>query len=107
MPLNKELANKLYLKLKEACPVDTGQLKSSIQLLLVDNYNWIILIGNDNSSIRGIPSNKYASITNFSKYIGKNYKLNRNYHWVNDAIKEWVVENSIEFNLESEDDDDE
>lgn len=106
MLLNKELADKLYLKLKEACPVDTGQLKSSIQLLLIDNYNWIILIGNDNSSIRGIPSNEYASKTNFVKFF-KGGRLNRNYHWVNDAIKEWVVENSIEFNLESEDDDDE
>lgn len=96
--MNKDLAELLVKELREACPVDTGQLKTSIQLLQVNGKDWIVLIGSENSSIRGIPSNVYASYTNYRKGT-------RTYHWVNKAIKRWVVNNNISFNMEDLGDD--
>lgn len=105
MYLNKGLAELLVKELRERCPVDTGQLKTSIQLLQTSATDWLVLIGNDNSSINGVPSNRYASITNFNKTLGKNGKANKNYHWVNKAIKAWVNANGIQFKIDGDDDD--
>lgn len=103
--MNRDLAELLIKELRKECPVDTGQLKTSIQLLQVNERDWLVLIGNDNSSINGVPSNVYASITNFSRTLGKNGKLNDNYHWVNKAIKRWVERNKLQFYINGDDED--
>ena len=103
--MNRELAEFLVKEIRERCPEASGQLKTSIQLLQVNERDWLVLIGNDNSSINGVPSNVYASITNFSKTLGKNGKLNDNYHWVNKAIKKWVEQNKLQFNINGDDED--
>jgi hypothetical protein len=91
--------------LREACPYDTGQLKQSIQMLQLNEKEWIVLIGNESGNINGTPSNVYASITNDARTLGKYGKPNRNYHWVNKIIKKWAEENMIQFQIESDDDD--
>lgn len=103
--MNRDLAELLVKELRERCPEASGQLKTSIQLLQVNERDWLVLIGNDNSSINGVPSNVYASITNFSKTLGKNGKPNRNYHWVNKAIKRWFEQNKLQFNTNGDDED--
>ena len=100
--MNRHLALRLANTLREACPVDTGQLKGSIQVLQVDAKNWLVLIGNDSGNVNGTPSNVYASITNDYPTLGKNHKENPNYHWVNDAIEKWARENMINFSFERE-----
>ena len=105
--MNSQLAQKLVNKLKEKCPVDTGQLKFSIQMIQLDANNWEVLIGNASGNINGTPSEKYASITNFSSTLGRNKKPNPNYHWVNNAIKEWATENMLQFQLNNGGEDDE
>lgn len=98
--MNSQLAQRLVNTLREACPVDTGQLRTSIQMLQLNDKQWIVLIGNENDSINGTPSEQYASITNDYQTLGKNNKPNKNYHWVNDAIKKWAEENMIQFQME-------
>lgn len=88
-------------------PYDTGQLNASIQMLQVDEKTWVVLIGNASGNINGTPSNVYASITNDAKTLGKNGKPNRNYQWVNKILKKWAEQNMINFQLESDDDEDE
>ena len=102
--MNSQLAEKLVNKLKEKCPVDTGQLKFSIQMIQLDANNWEVLIGNASGNINGTPSEKYASITNFNATLGKNKKKNENYRWVNKEIIEWAFENMLAFEMEGEDD---
>lgn len=102
--MNSQLAQKLVNKLREECPVDTGQLRLSIQMIQLDERNWEVLIGNASGNINGTPSERYASITNFNRTLGRNKALNENYHWVNDAIKEWATENMIQFQLEDDED---
>lgn len=100
--MNKSLAYKLRDKLKERCPVDTGQLKGSIQLVQLNNVDWLVIIGNNTATARDIPSNEYASKTNDAKilnFMGRTFP-NPNFHWVNDAIEEWARENSIEISQE-------
>lgn len=98
--MNSELVLKLVIKLIENCPVQTGQLKSSVQMLQVSPKEWMVLIGSYNATMRRIPSSQYASYTNYDKN-------KRTYHWVNDTLAEWVKENQVDIALESEDDDDE
>lgn len=102
--MNSQIAQKLVNKLREKCPVDTGQLRLSIQMIQLDERNWEVLIGNASGNINGTPSERYASITNFSRTLGRNRKINPNYHWINDAIKEWATENMIQFQLEDDED---
>ena len=102
--MNSQLAQKLVNKLREECPVDTGQLRLSIQMIQLDERNWEVLIGNASGNINGTPSERYASITNFNRTLGRNKALNENYHWVNDAIIEWAFENMIQFQLEDDED---
>jgi hypothetical protein len=89
----------------ENYPYDTGQLNASIQMLQVNEKEWIVLIGNESGSINGTPSNVYASITNDAKTLGKYNKPNRNYHWVNKILKKWAEQNMLQFQIESDDDD--
>ena len=91
-------------KLQEESPVDTGQLRSSIQMLQLNDKQWMVIIGNENGSINGTPSDVYAHITNDYMTLGKYGKPNPNYHWVNDAIKEWAKENKIQFEIEGDED---
>lgn len=102
--MNSQLAKKLENKLREKCPVDSGQLQFSIQMRQLDARNWEVLIGNASGNMNGTPSERYASITNFSKTLGRNRVPNPNYHWVNNAIKEWATENMIQFQLEDDED---
>ena len=101
--MNSDLAQRLVNTLREECPVDTGQLKTSIQMLQLNEKEWVVLIGNDSGNINGTPSNVYAHITNDYKTLGKNGKPNPNYQWVNKAIKKWAEENMLQFQLEGED----
>lgn len=97
--MNSQLAQKLENKLREKCPVDSGQLRASIQMRQLDARNWEVIIGNASGNMNGTPSERYASITNFSVTLGINKKPNPNYHWVNNAIKEWATENMFQFQL--------
>ena len=97
--MNKFLADLLVEELRVACPIDTGQLKKSIQLLQVNAKDWVVTIGDENSSIRGVPSNAYASYTNFVRRYST-------YHWVNRAIKRWAVNNALQFNVDIDEDED-
>lgn len=92
------------LRNRDIVPYDTGQLQQSIQCIQIDEKTWQILIGNDSGSINGTPSNVYASITNDARTLGKNNKLNKHYHWVNDTIKKWAEQNMIQFQLEGDED---
>ena len=99
-----ELANKLFIKLQEACPRDTGQLQASIQIVQLSENEVTIVIGNEDGSINGTPSNVYASVTNDAQLLDWQGKKipNPNYHWVNAAIAEWAKENMVAMNLELE-----
>ena len=103
--MNSQLAQKLINKLREKCPVDSGQLIASIQMIQLSAKEWEVIIGNESGNINGTPSERYASITNFNKTLGVNKKPNPNYHWVNNAIKEWATENMLQFQMEDEEDD--
>ena len=100
------LANRLRL----ACPVDTGALRSSISRVQLTDNEYLITIGNNQGKeINGkCATVEYAAVTNFAKYLklhGKNYP-NPNYHWVNDAVERWKLANQYNFGTESEDDED-
>lgn len=86
-------------------PYDTGQLNMSIQMLQLNEREWVVLIGNESGNINGTPSNVYASITNDAITLGKNGKANPNYHWVNKILKKWSEENMLQFELEGDDED--
>lgn len=113
MTFNDAISLMNYLKMK--CPYDTGNLKASIQAPQGNEKEWIIVIGNEDSSINGTPSNRYASILNDAKAISvptKNgYKTytNRHYHWVNAAIREWIFNHydsdAVKLNSEVESED--
>lgn len=87
-----------------ACPVDTGALKGSIQMAQMSERDWIVIIGNDDSSINGTATNLYAAKTNCDKlieYRGRVFR-NPNYHWLNNAIEKWASDNAINLTLEME-----
>ena len=108
-----------HLKLR--CPYDTGNLRASIQAPQGTEKKWVIVIGNDDTSISGTASNKYASILNEARNITRRTKTpdgyvtytydNKHYHWVNAAIREWIFANynddTIKLNSEVESEDDE
>lgn len=100
--MDYQLADKLAQKLRVKCPIDTGALQASITNAQGNPKRWIITIGNDDASISGTPTIQYAALLNFSVIIkGKN---NKHYHWVNDAVKEWIEENKLLFGLQVESD---
>lgn len=106
--MDRTLAMKLAEKLRRYCPVDSGALKLSISNVQGNPTEWVITIGNESGKeINGkCATIEYAAITNFSQVLkirGKKYN-NPNYHWVNKAIQEWVMENKLLFGVESEED---
>lgn len=102
-----ELAMRLRNALHEACPYDTGQLQLSIQPAPSGNtLRWVIVIGNNDGSMNGTPSNQYAAFTNNATTL-KCGKENPNYHWANDAIKKWANDNGMNIAFGNEDEEDE
>jgi hypothetical protein len=91
--------------LRETSPYATGQLRYSIQPLQLNDKQWLVTIGNGTAIQRRIPSEAYAHITNDYQTLGKNNKPNKHYHWVNKTIKKWAEENILQFQIESDDDD--
>ena len=102
-----ELAMRLRNALHEACPVDSGQLQLSIQPAPSGNsLRYVIVIGNDDGEMNGTPSNQYAAFTNNALTL-KCGKRNPNYHWANDAIKDWARDNGMTIAFEIGDEEDE
>ena len=102
--MDRALVLKLAEKLKQRCPVDTGALKASISQVQGNEKEWIITIGNDDASINGTPTIQYASITNYAQTLkirGTIYP-NKNFHWVNKAVNEWLGENKMLIDLQEE-----
>lgn len=87
----------------EACPYDSGNLQKSIQLVPLNEKDWLVIIGTEGDNQIGKSSIEYAHITNDYKTLGKNNKPNRNYHWVNKVLKKWAEENMLQFQLEGDD----
>lgn len=100
--MDRIFVEKLAQKLREKCPVDTGALRASISGVQGNPTQWLITIGNDDASINGTPTIQYAALLNFSVTI-KGHS-NKHYHWVNDAVREWIYENKLLLALDSEDD---
>lgn len=98
-----EMAMSLMNFLKARCPYRTGNLQASIQAPQGNEHEWVIVIGNDDTSINGIASNTYASLLNDAKTITRRKKTNDgiiytthenvHYHWINAAIREWIFSN--------------
>ena len=95
-----QMALSLMNFLKAKCPYDTGNLQASIQAPQGTEKEWVIVIGNDDTSISGTASNTYASILNDARTITRKQKTNsgetyityenKHYHWINAAIREWI-----------------
>lgn len=100
--MERFLVEKLAEKLRVKCPVDTGALRASISGVQGNPKQWLITIGNDDASINGTPTIQYAALLNFSVTI-RGHK-NKHYHWVNEAVREWVQENKLLLNINSESD---
>ena len=101
-----ELALDLAMRLRSACPVDTGALKMSISRVQGTASEYIITIGNNQGKeINGkCATVEYAAITNFAKTLniwGREYR-NPNYHWVNKTVKEWVKANQLNLTIKEE-----
>ena len=101
-----ELALDLAMRLRSACPVDTGALKMSISRVQGTESEYIITIGNNQGKeINGkCATVEYAAITNFAKTLniwGREYR-NPNYHWVNKTVKEWVKANQLNLTIKEE-----
>ena len=107
--MDRSLVLKLAEKLKLRCPVDTGALKASISQVQGNEKEWVITIGNEDASINGTPTIQYAAVTNFALTLNIRGRIypNPNYHWVNDAIDEWVQENKLILGLQQEDEESE
>ena len=119
--MKKQLVNKLKEELMLRCPVDTGALFGSISPVQGNEKEWVITIGNDDASISGTPTVEYAAATNFAltlkvfaKGKRKDPKIpqfviipNPNYHWVNDAVDEWVQKNKLLLDIQQEDEESE
>ena len=102
--MNNQLAQRLVNLLQERSPYYTGQMHDSIQGHAIDDKHWFVTVGDGTAAKHKVPSEVYASITNDARTLGKNGKANRNYHWVNKAIKEWAEQNMLQFQLESDED---
>jgi len=98
--MERILAERLMQKLKAKCPIDTGALRASISQVQGNETEWLITIGNEDASINGTPTIQYAELLNFSFMI-RGHK-NKHYHWVNEAIKEWVQENKLHFEIQTD-----
>ena len=103
-----EHAVDLALRLRAACPVDTGALRMSISRVQGTESEYVITIGNNQGKeINGkCATVEYAAITNFAKELnihGRAYP-NPNYHWVNNTVDAWLKANKFNLTVESEDD---
>ena len=104
--MDYSLAVDLAVRLRRACPYRTGALRMSISRVQGTEKEYIITIGNNHGKeINGqCATVEYAAITNFAQTLnihGKPY-LNPNYHWVNDAVKEWVEANKLKIGITEE-----
>lgn len=111
-------AQSLLNDLIRACPVDSGALKQSITLVQFTEKEFVITIGNESGKeINGSSAtNVYASITNNSRHLrfrtsrSENLLLvknNPNYHWVNNAVQNWVSRNKYNFIIDSDEEEEE
>jgi len=102
-----DMAMKLLYRIKAACPVDSGALKQSITIVQFNARRFVIQIGNNSGKeINGSTATKvYAALTNnmknlkFKKNGQPMAKRNPNYHWVNDAIEQWIENNQLNIAL--------
>jgi hypothetical protein len=104
--MDRQLALKLANLLRSKCPVDSGALRLSISSVQGNPKRWLITIGNESGKeINGkCATIEYAAITNFAKTIrfkGNTYN-NPNYHWVNQAVIQWVNENKLLYRITTE-----
>lgn len=101
-----ELAVDLALRLRAACPVDTGALRMSISRVQGTENEYVITIGNNQGKeINGkCATVEYAAVTNFSKELNIHGRMypNPNYHWVNDTVERWVQDNKLNFAIKEE-----
>ena len=95
--MDRNLAEKLAFKLRQKCPIDTGALRASISDVQGNETEWLITIGNEDASINGTPTIQYAELLNFAQIIRGHG--NKHYHWVNEAVKEWINENKLHFDI--------
>ena len=102
---------KLLYRIKAACPVDSGALKQSITIVQFNARRFVIQIGNNSGKeINGSTATKvYAALTNnIKKKDGQVMaKRNPNYHWVNDAIEQWIDDNQLNIALLYDDEEEE
>ena len=101
--MERILAEKLAFKLRVMCPVDTGALRASINNVQGNEREWLITIGNEDASINGTPTIQYAEMLNFAQII-KGHQ-NKHYHWVNKAVLEWIQENKLHFEIQTDTED--
>ena len=111
-----DMAMKLLYRIKAACPVDSGALKQSITIVQFNARSFVIQIGNNSGKeINGSTATKvYAALTNNMKNLRIKKKdgqvmtrINPNYHWVNDAIEQWIEDNQLNIALLYDDEEEE
>lgn len=88
--MDVRLAYDLIQILMDKCPVDTGQLRGSIQPIHMTTKHTVVMIGNATANLRSVPSNVYAAYTN------------KRTHWVNRAIEQWARKNAIQMSYDME-----
>lgn len=93
--------------LKRYCPVDTGQLRGSIQPVQAMPGEYVITIGNGTASTRSVPSNVYAAFTNNALTLRGGKPNTKNYHWVQKALEEWSRKWAYHFSIDSEEEEEE
>jgi len=98
------LAIDLANRLRANCPVRTGALRMSISRVQGNSKQYLITIGNEQGKeINGSCATvEYAAYTNYAKYL-RNGKKNRNEHWVNKTVKEWLKANRFNLTVVEED----
>ena len=109
------LALDLANRLRRACPVDSGALRMSISRVQGSPFEYVITIGNNQGKeINGSCATvEYAAITNFAFELkipnprtgGFRTYQNRNYHWVNECVKDWIRANKLKFKAISDEED--
>lgn len=104
--MDVRLAYDLIQILMDKCPVDTGQLRGSIQPIHMTTKHTVVMIGNATANLRSVPSNVYAAFTNNAKTLSSG-RANRNYHWVNRAIEQWARKNAIQMSYDMEEEEEE
>lgn len=96
----------LLVTLKKYCPIDTGQLRGSIQPVQAIPGQFVVTIGNSTASTRSVPSNVYAAFTNNALFLNNGHD-NPNHHWVQRALEEWSKKWAYSFAIDTEEEDEE